>query len=124
MQEEQWRLGPAWADVLRMPGCALVELHGVVTAQAYEALHMRLSREPALDVRLIVGWSAVLAATPRSLAEAACRGTRVGDVGRIALIVPPERRAWARHHQVACQHEGLPWRADSGAPLPAEASPG
>lgn len=121
MQEEQWALGPASAKVLRMPGCTLVELRGVVTAQAYEALHMRLSREPAPDLRLIIGWSAVLAATPRSLAEAACRGTRVSDAGRIALIVPKERRAWARHHQAACQHEGLAWRADVGAPLPAAA---
>jgi hypothetical protein len=108
MQEEQWALGPASAKVLRMADCALVELRGVVTAQAYEALHMRLSREQAADVRLIVGATVMLVATPRSLAEAASRGTRAGDAARcITFVVPRARLAWATFHLTACRYEGL-----------------
>lgn len=111
MQQEEWPLGPAAAGVFRLPGCVLVELRGVVTAQAYEALLKRMSRESRRDdLRLVIGPAALLVATPRSLAEAACRGTRIGDEGRVTLIVSSERRAWVCHYLAACQHEGLAWR--------------
>lgn len=112
MKEEQWSLGPASARVLRMHDSVVVELRGVVTAQAYEALHMRLTREPARELCLIVSGGALLAATPRSLAEAAGRGTRIGDAGRVTLIVSRERLTWGRYHLIACRHEGLSWRLD------------
>jgi hypothetical protein len=113
MQEEEWALGPAVAKVLRVGDCTLVELRGVVTAQAYEALHVRLSRESARDVRLLVGGGAMLVATARSLAEAASRGTRAGDAAKcITFAVLPARHAWATCHLAACQHEGLSRRVD------------
>lgn len=107
MEQEEWRFGPAWANVQRTATRAAIELRGVVTAQAFEALHKRMACDPATTLALTVGRSALLVATPRSLAEAASRGTRASDKRRVTIIVPPERRAWAGYHLTACRHEGL-----------------
>jgi hypothetical protein len=107
MEKEEWCLGPASASVARTSGRALIELRGIVTAQAFEALHRRMASESASHLRLSVTADALLVATPRSLAEAASRGTRAGDTRRVTLIVPAARRVWAGYHLVACRHEGL-----------------
>lgn len=99
MEKEEWTLGPLVARVLRMPACTLVELRGLVTAQAFEALHLRMAGERALDLWLAVGRDAILVATNESLVQAASRATRACDKGRsIALLAPIPRRNWAKQH--------------------------
>jgi hypothetical protein len=107
MQEEEWPLGPASAKVLRMANCMLVELRGYVTAQAYEALHLRMGAEPAEYRRLIFGVAACLVATNESLVEAASRGTGARDRRGVEIAVPPARRAWAELHCLISSDYGL-----------------
>lgn len=98
MEQENWALGPACAAVTRVVGRLHVVLRGVVTAQAFELLHLRLAHDAATSRALVVGPAAVLTATNRSLAEAVARGTPAADARTMLLLVPTSRLSWALRH--------------------------
>lgn len=102
MREEKWEFWTARAHVVRMGAKTLIELRGVVTAQVYEALHLRMGIGPGLGTHtLILGWPALLATTSISAVEAAVRGTpsALFCAGRpMTICVPEARLQWARSH--------------------------
>lgn len=111
MEQEQWQFGTAAAAVQRVTGVAItVRLRGIVTAMVFEALHMRLAREPACHLRTVVlGDDALLVATNISMAEAAARSTPATDAGlcAIAIGVPEWRMTWALDHCMVIAQFGL-----------------
>jgi hypothetical protein len=107
MEQKEWPLGPASANVVRMGDAVLIELRGFITAQVYEALHLRMAGLPVRDLRLIVGSEAWLVATNESLVEAASRGTGARDDRSVMLLVPRERQAWADLHCLISSDYGL-----------------
>lgn len=109
IEQEQWNFGSATARVFRCSGLT-VELRGVLTAQVYEALHMRLACERSSGPRaLIIDWPSMITVTSRSAVEAALRGTPAGrKPAHVDLVVPRTRLQWAeRHCQLMTEH-GLP----------------
>lgn len=110
MDKEEWALGTATAHVVREADSITIALRGVVTAMAYEQLHMRLSRETARRRTIEIGAGAMLAATAKSLADAAVRGTPMLQVGlgyQVTLSVPSCRTSWAEVHCLLLADEGL-----------------
>lgn len=98
IEQEEWQCWSARASVLRTMGCTVVDVRGVVTAAAFEALHLRLAAERANSALLILDWPALLALTGISAVEAATRGTpgRRARALPITLLVPAARLKWAR----------------------------
>ena len=113
VETEHWALGSAKADVVRWGGATMVQVHGIVTAQAYEALHLRLSMERgAGPISVMLDWEALLAATNQSAAEAAFRGAGTRrPAGRLQFLVPAARLQWARLHCAFMSKHGLPCSA-------------
>jgi hypothetical protein len=117
--QEEWQFTTARAVVIRAPGLVEVELHGVITAPVYEALHARLARETG-EIWLLIGWPALLALTNRSAAEAAARGSPApsifGRMPTVHLCVPRAREQWARRHCELMNEHGLPRQVSSLCP--------
>lgn len=107
--QQEWNLSTARARVQRLTGCTLVDVEGVVTAQAFERLHMELSRERRrAALWVVLDWSAHMACTNRSAVAAAVRGTPVGQAAQnITLLVPAARLRWAREHCALMSASGL-----------------
>jgi hypothetical protein len=107
MEQQRWNLGPAAAEVFRMPTGTMVDVRGVVTASAFEGLHMRLALEPpGVEQWIVLGWSALLAVTNKSAVEAALRGSRPGQPHAI-VVVPGARLKWAKHHCLLMSGNGV-----------------
>lgn len=112
---ETWALGTATAVIERRAGRLNIVLRGIVTAAAYEALHDRIGRERLQQrrrtaFRLSLDDDALLVATPKSLAQAAGRGTPAGHTGPefiITVAVPFWRLRWAVLHCLLLTGEGL-----------------
>lgn len=113
VENDTWALGSARANVVRWGGATMVQVDGVVTAQAYEALHLRLSMErQASQVSVMLDWDALLAATNQSAAEAAFRGAGARrPAGQLRFLVPEARLQWARLHCAFMSKHGLPCSA-------------
>jgi hypothetical protein len=108
MDTEQWSLGTATADVDRGDGRVTVTVRGVVTAMAYEALHLHLAREKAAHRSIVIDDLALMAVTSCSAAEAAVRGTPVRHAGLpILLGVGAWRMDWALKHCRFMTEHGL-----------------
>lgn len=113
-KNEIWALGTATAVIEQGEARLTVVLRGIVTAAAYEALHTRIGRERPQRrrhaVRLVVDDDALLVATPKSLAQAAGRGTPADHTGPafiITVAVPSWRLRWAVLHCLLLTGEGL-----------------
>ena len=108
-EQEEWNLGTARAEVTRCSLATLVDVSGLVTAPAFERLHMLMSREvDAPSICLILGTAAVLVLTNISAADAAVRGTREDMESRaITLWVPSYRAPWAALHCRLTASRGL-----------------
>jgi len=119
IENETWALGSAMAKIVRWAGSTMVHVDGVVTAQAYEALHLRLSRERAAQqVFVMLDWEALLAATNRSAVEAAVRGAAaVRPQAKVSFLVPAARLRWAQRHCELMSEHGISCSAKS---LPAQ----
>lgn len=105
---EVWALGSASAAVERKHDVQ-VTLSGIVTARAYEDLHLRMSREKG-RIWLTIDDAALLTMTCKSAAEAAVRGTsavRVGPANVIVIRVGSWRQSWAVDHCAWLASEGL-----------------
>lgn len=113
-KNETWALGTATAAIEREAGQLNVVLRGIVTAAAYEALHVRIERERPPQrrhaIRLVIDDDVLLVATPKSLAQAAGRGTpadRTGPAFIITVAVPSWRLRWAVLHCLLLTGDGL-----------------
>lgn len=107
MTVEQWALGTATARVCAEGGTLTAVLRGVVTAQAYEALHRRMAAARCRQRTVVIG-AALLCATPISLAEAATRGTPAAVAAwRLIIAAHPRRRRWALNHCAALAELGM-----------------
>jgi hypothetical protein len=103
-----WTMGESSADVWRDGSRVTVQVHGVLTAQVYEALHRRMAAERGASLRLVLGDDVLLAVTSQSAAEAAARGTPASRAAATVLIgVPPRRRNWALEHCALMAQIGL-----------------
>lgn len=110
MQQEEWFFGTAVAAVFRDDGAIVVRLRGAVTAMVFEALHMRLGREPAaLRRTLVLGDDAMLLVTCISAAEASIRGTPRNFAGLqpIVIAVPAARMTWGKQQCDLVRRFGL-----------------
>jgi hypothetical protein len=124
IENETWALGAAKANVVRWAGSTMVEVVGVVTAQACEALHMRLSAERDAHQLFVMLDDVHLAATSISMVEAAVRGTSgEGLPAPLKVLVRAPRLRWAQQHcdlmsehAISCSAGRLPERARQGAP--------
>jgi len=110
-KEEEWPLGSATASIKRGRAGTKIELSGIVTPQVFEAVHLRMAREPAGMRRiLMLGNQALLALTYQSAVEAALRGTPISHTGAcrsIFIAVPPSRVPWALQHCALMSAYGL-----------------
>lgn len=110
MEHEQWALGTATATAAKGHWGITVALRGVITAPAYEALHMRLARVRCKRRILVIRDDALLAATCKSLAEAAGRGTPLNHAkpaDAVIIAVAPWRLEWAVQHCAQMTADGL-----------------
>lgn len=108
MDNEEWSLGCATATVNRDARKVTISLRGLVTAPGYEALHLRLARERALERVLVLGREALIVMTCRSAVEAAVRGTPARHSAGMTMIgVPRHRLEWALRHCLLMTREGL-----------------
>lgn len=107
---EEWSLGSATATVEVHADRLRVTLHGLITAAAYEALHIRLGQMPAKRRVLEIGEDALIVASAKSLAQAAARGTPLRQIGpgHVILITAQAWRAgWVFEHCALMTAEGL-----------------
>lgn len=96
MGEERWPLGStALAIVTRSERAVRVRLQGVITAMAFEAVHLRLAGERAARRELVLDHDALVVVTCRSAVEAALRGTSAGRGDMLHVVVPYTKLAWA-----------------------------
>ena len=110
MENEEWSLGTATATAIRRGEGLTVTLRGVVTAQAYEALHIRLGQSRWRRCVLVIGDDALLVATAQSLADAAGRGTPANQAKPthpVIICVRPWRLEWAYLHCAMLTAAGL-----------------
>lgn len=110
MGSQVWSLGTATGVVNRERDNLVVDLCGVLTAAAYEALHLRLARSRCRRKTILFADGVLLVATAKSLAEAAVRGTPVRQIGpehAIMLRVRRWRFAWACDHCAFLMADGL-----------------
>lgn len=100
IENETWALGSAKANVVRWGGATMVQIEGVLTAQAYERLLMRLSTERrAAQITVMLDGEALPACTNRSAVEAAVRGvSAAGLPAHLVFLVPARRLQWTRAH--------------------------
>ena len=106
--KELWHLGSALAIVHRSAQTLQVRLQGVVTAMAFEAVHLRLASERATRRDLVIDHDAMMVLTCRSAAEAALRGSAIGPAELLHIGVPCTKLAWALEHCLLMTHEGQP----------------
>lgn len=115
MRQQEWRFSTARAQVYSLGGQTTIELIGVVTAQVYEALHLRMGMAPRPGAHiLILGWPALLAVTNISAVDAAIRGTPnalLGGAEPVTILVPAARQRWAERHCLLMSQIGLCRRA-------------
>lgn len=105
MEHEQWPLGSALAIVHRSAQTLRVRLQGVITAMAFEALHLRLSGERTDRRELVLDHDAMMVLTCRSAVEAALRGSRADD--RLVYVgVPCTKLVWALEFCLLMTREG------------------
>lgn len=110
MEHEEWALGTATATAIKGTCGLTVALRGVITAPAYEALHVRLARVRCRRRMLVILDDALLAATSKSLAEAAGRGTPVSQAkpaDAVIIAISPWRLEWAVQHCAQMTADGL-----------------
>ncbi len=107
-QQHTWSLGTALAIIDRGNGALRVRVQGVVTAMAFEALHLRLATESATRRELLLDHDALLVMTCRSAVDAALRGTPAGHGGLVHVGVPLTRLAWALEHCLLMTRQGQP----------------
>lgn len=101
-QQEYWNLGPASARVTTSDRWARIDLDGVLTAQAYERLHMQiahLARRNGIDGYTLALTERVLRlVTNISAVEAALRGSPSAGAAPGILRVPHSWAGWAQIH--------------------------
>lgn len=117
MREEEWEFWSARAYVCRMGAQTFIALRGVVTAQVYEALHLRMGVAPGIGTHtLVLDWPALLAATNISAVDAAIRGAPAclrGCGAAMTILVPRARLAWSQEHCRLMSTSGLYRRTSS-----------
>lgn len=109
VENDTWALGSAKANVVRWAGATMVQVEGVLTAQAYERLHMRLSTERrATQITVMLDSEVLPACTNRSAVEAAVRGvSSEGLPAHLVLLVPARRLQWTQAHCALMAAHGL-----------------
>jgi hypothetical protein len=125
IENDTWALGAAKGNVVRWAGSTMVEVVGVLTAQACEALHMRLSAERDAHQLFVMLDDIHMAATSISMVEAAVRGTAGGGLpAPLKLLVRAPRLRWAQQHctlmsehGISCAASRLPARAQRAIDL-------
>lgn len=117
MHQEEWPLDSVTAVATEDMGHATITLHGILTTMAYEALFLRASARRLSRLKLVLPGDLLIAATCRSLAEAAGRGAPAEDGPLvIAIEAPSSRASWVCHHAALLLEEGL--ATAQAAPLP------
>lgn len=123
MGEERWPLGSAaLAIVTRGERVLRVRLQGVITAMAFEAVHLRLAGERAGRRELVLDHDALVVVTCRSAVEAALRGTPAGRGDVLHVVVPSTKLPWAEKFCRLMAEAGQPCAAGVIDRWPAEAS--
>ena len=104
---QTWPLGTALAIIQSGAGRVCVRVQGVVTAMAYEALHLQLARETSAQREIVLDHDALLVMTPISAVDAAVRGTPARAGGLVLVGVPGTRFSWAVDHCQRLSQLGL-----------------
>jgi hypothetical protein len=113
MQEERWALGTAGARVRLDGQVGVIEVRGLVCNRVLETLHGRIGSWAAwrgpLGYALVLGWESVLTANgPREVAACLRGSSRLAAAALpAAMVVPPERLAWATKHCLQLAEHGL-----------------
>lgn len=109
MKAEEWTVGcTATAIVIDHGDFVSVTLHGLLTSIGYEELFRRLCARRFRRVAIILTTALLVAATCRSLAEAAGRSMPIdGAPEVIAVEAPTWRSVWARMHAEWLSVEGV-----------------
>lgn len=96
MTQEEWPLSSATAVVSREPDHITATLHGIVTTRCFELLFWRVNAARPRCWVLVVPDATLLAATVRSLADAAAVGTPIeGGAEQLIVRAPCWRSSWA-----------------------------
>ena len=124
IENDTWALGGAKANVVRWAGATMAQVEGVLTAQAYERLIMRLCTErTAAQITVMLDSEALPACTNRSAVEAAVRGVSASGLpAHVVFLVPARRLQWTRAHCDLMAAHGLSCSARViGQPAPRQA---
>jgi hypothetical protein len=110
MQQERWALGTAGAKVSFDAQVGVIEVRGLVCNRVLETLHARIGTWASLcapiGYALVLGWESVLTANgPREVAACLRSSSRLAMPA--AMVVPPERLAWATKHCLQLAEHGL-----------------